>query len=141
MKITKIKIIISAVLIIAISSGVWFWYSSKGPKTIVVEEVKTENVAVRETVSASGVMSSENSSDLNFLSAGTLTRINVKEGDQVKPGQILATLDSYIVSQTVKAAKDARDIALRNRGFARPWEQLLMRLHCSFYLNRFCLAF
>lgn len=111
---TKKKIIILSILIIT-AIGLWFWFSGSKTTTIKVESVPVENVSVRETVSASGIINSQNYATLNFLSSGTLKRINANEGDQVQQNQILATLDSYSVSQTAKAAKDARDIALRNK--------------------------
>lgn len=114
MKFTRKRIIILSIILI-VCVAVWFWYSSSQTKTVMVEQIPVEEVVVEETVSANGIITSHNYSDLNFLSSGTLKSVNVSEGEMVEENQLLATLDSYSVSQTAKAAKDARDIALRNR--------------------------
>jgi len=48
---------------------------------------------VSQTVSASGTVQPATSLDLNFVNGGTLTAVNVKAGDKVKAGQVLATID------------------------------------------------
>lgn len=114
-KITKKKIIVSVIVLLIAGGGFWYWKQNQGPKTVMVEQVNVENVQVRESVSASGLVVSEKSSNLRFLAGGTIAQINVNEGDIVQPNQILATLDSSSESQSARAARDARDIALRNR--------------------------
>lgn len=48
---------------------------------------------------------------LNPMSSGTVTAINVKAGDHVRKGQILATLDDKIMLQTVGELQSAVDLA------------------------------
>ncbi|HEY3239321.1 MAG TPA: biotin/lipoyl-binding protein, partial [Acidimicrobiia bacterium] len=48
---------------------------------------------VSQTVSASGTVQPATSLDLNFTNGGVLTAVNVKAGDRVKEGQVLATID------------------------------------------------
>jgi membrane fusion protein, macrolide-specific efflux system len=48
---------------------------------------------VSQTVSASGTVQPATSLDLNFTNGGVLTAVNVKAGDKVKEGQVLATID------------------------------------------------
>ncbi|MGH9011047.1 MAG: efflux RND transporter periplasmic adaptor subunit [Acidimicrobiia bacterium] len=48
---------------------------------------------VSQTVSATGTVQPATSLDLNFVNGGVLTAVNVKAGDKVKEGQVLATMD------------------------------------------------
>jgi RND family efflux transporter MFP subunit len=112
---TRRRIIILIVILVVAGISFYFWKSKQGPKTVQVETVEVTQEQVRETVSASGVVSAENYADLKFLGGGKIARINVKDGDTVTSGQVLATLNSASASQSAKAAKDARDIAMRNR--------------------------
>ena len=48
---------------------------------------------VSQTVSASGTVQPATSLDLNFVNGGVLRAVNVKAGDTVKEGQVLATID------------------------------------------------
>jgi RND family efflux transporter MFP subunit len=54
-------------------------------------EVKKETL--RSTISASGMVESENQVDLRFQTSGLLAWVGVKEGDQVKKWQAIASLD------------------------------------------------
>jgi len=107
------RIAIIGLIIIAIIGIVVFKYQQ--PKVIQVKEVKTENVQVKLTVSASGTINSQNQADLAFSSSGLITRLNVTEGEKVLSGQILAQVYDYSQSQTSQAYKDSRDVAIRNK--------------------------
>ncbi len=58
----------------------------------------TTEVAVKgnltQTVTASGAVASANEIELNFKAPGRLVRMTVKEGDKVKSGQLLASIDA-----------------------------------------------
>src|SRR5882672_1665839 len=49
--------------------------------------------AVTATVSASGTVASANTAGANFITAGTVTEIDVKVGGTVTKGQVLAKVD------------------------------------------------
>ncbi|MFI9557431.1 HlyD family secretion protein [Nonomuraea endophytica] len=51
--------------------------------------------AAASTVSASGALSANREGSLGFLKGGKLIRVNVKVGDEVSAGQVLAVLDRY----------------------------------------------
>jgi membrane fusion protein, macrolide-specific efflux system len=63
--------------------------SSKTATRLVSATVGT----VSQTVSATGTVQPATSLDLNFAGGGVLTAVNVKAGDKVKIGQVLATVD------------------------------------------------
>lgn len=98
------KFIFSLIAIIIISTIGYFIYTNAN--TIVVTQVYPKATNVEKTISASGVIDSANSADLAFNSISKLTKINVKEGDTVTKGQLLASADSsssYLSSQAVKS--------------------------------------
>lgn len=66
------------------------------PSTAAVER---GTVATR--VSASGALASIRTQNLGFPKGAQLKELNVKVGDQVRPGQVLARLDTFFFQQTL----------------------------------------
>ena len=60
---------------------------------------------VSQTVSATGTVQPATSLDLNFVNGGALTAVNVKAGDKVKEGQVLATIDPAKAKVTLETAQ------------------------------------
>ena len=60
--------------------------------------------ALSNTVSAQGTVAAAQTDDLSFSSAGTVTAVNVKAGDTVTAGQVLATIDSASLQSSVASA-------------------------------------
>ncbi|MGV9364604.1 efflux RND transporter periplasmic adaptor subunit [Amycolatopsis sp. NPDC003731] len=60
---------------------------------------------VTETVSAAGTLASSYTGAANFATAGKVTSIDVKVGDDVSAGQKLATVDSTQASKQLQVAK------------------------------------
>lgn len=69
----------------------------------VTEDAKIADV--RQTVSATGIVTSSDKIELNFKTPGTLKEIFVSEGDQVTAGQVLAKLDAKSAEIQVKQAE------------------------------------
>jgi macrolide-specific efflux system membrane fusion protein len=68
--------------------------SSGGSSTKTATRLVSATVGtVSQTVSASGTVQPATSLDLNFVNGGVLTAVNVKAGDKVAIGQVLATID------------------------------------------------
>lgn len=65
-------------------------------------------------VTTSGTISTEEVSNLSFKIGGIIESINVKEGDKVKKGQLLATLKSNEIVAQVQQAQLAFDKAKRD---------------------------
>ena len=63
------------------------------------------------SVSGSGLVTAEQTSDLAFQTSGTVTQILVKAGDTVTPGQVLARLDDRAWQAQVANAQAALDSA------------------------------
>ncbi len=83
--------------------------------TSVVKKVETQNKIVEKTLSADGRVTSTKEANLAFKSSGILQSIKVKEGQQVKQGELLAVKDTSQTYLELQALKDARDIAKRDK--------------------------
>ena len=72
---------------------------------------KVARGAVTSTVSAAGTVQSQQSRTLGFSSTGTLIELNVKAGDTVTPGSVLAKIDATDAQNAVTSAQQSVDSA------------------------------
>jgi HlyD family secretion protein len=70
------------------------------PRTYVVQRT-----SVTSGVSATGSLTSVTEQNLGFLKGGRLTAVNVKVGDHVTAGQVLATTDPFSAQQELSQAQ------------------------------------
>lgn len=75
---------------------------------IPVRAVKVQNRNSALPVQASGILTSENEQRLSFKIGGVIKKVWVKEGDQVKAGQMLAELDKTEIDAQVRQAQEAQ---------------------------------
>lgn len=71
------------------------------------DNLKTENIPVRSIDSeilAEGTVRSQNEVTLHFQTGGKLVYLPFKEGDFVASGQIIASLDQYMIQKQLEAA-------------------------------------
>jgi macrolide-specific efflux system membrane fusion protein len=77
---------------------------SSATNAATTRTVQVTRGTISQTVSASGTLAPADTEDLNFASSGAVTAVDVKVGQQVKKGQVLATIDSAALqSQVVQA--------------------------------------
>ncbi|MFB9182459.1 efflux RND transporter periplasmic adaptor subunit [Dactylosporangium sucinum] len=76
------------------------------PAPAAVTTVKVARGEVAATVSASGTVQAQASRSLGFTTSGTLTELNVKAGDVVAAGAVLARIDGTAAQDAVDAAED-----------------------------------
>lgn len=93
--------------------------SNKQPTAVTAEAVvvRTQPVTVADYTSAltySGKLASTSEANLSFKVGGVISRIYVKEGDHVRRGQVLATLDLTEIGAQVQQAKQSADKAERD---------------------------
>ncbi|MCX6155353.1 MAG: efflux RND transporter periplasmic adaptor subunit [Candidatus Kapabacteria bacterium] len=86
--------------------------SDKGEIPVRVICVEKENLL--RTVATSGQFSSEDETLLAFKTGGVISRIFVKEGDKIRKGQIIASLDLTEINANVSQAKAAYQKAERD---------------------------
>ncbi len=100
----KVKKIIGYSILLIIILVIIFGYSSyqkaqklrldKKDNPITIEEVKVIKEDHTPSIDVSGVVSPIETQNVNFKANGRITSVLVKEGDIVKKGEILATIDS-----------------------------------------------
>ena len=104
-------LVLNSVLAIALVVAVAFAYTSLGTSSSsAATQVRTATVSqgtVVSTVSASGTLVSPSDLGLGFVTGGTLRQVDVKVGDKVKVGQVLAKVDDTTQQEAVTTAKNA----------------------------------
>ncbi len=100
----KKKTLIIIFLIIILASG-GFWLLKGGKKEPVYTTSIVTHGTLKQSVDATGKVESAEKIELNFKTTGRLTNISVKEGDKVKAGQTLATLENRALQSAVDEAK------------------------------------
>ncbi len=91
-------IIIAAVTFTAITyqkTGKWWWAPSTTSleEQGVAKETTVEELTITQTIDLSGVVEPYDTQQVVFRSTGAVTGVFVKEGDYVKKGDLLATID------------------------------------------------
>ncbi|MCU7724044.1 HlyD family efflux transporter periplasmic adaptor subunit [Actinoplanes sp. KI2] len=108
---------VNAALVVAIAGGgLWTYESLSGPSTnnaanASVRTVSVQTGTVTKTVTADGTVESARTASASFVTGGTITAINVKVGQVVKKGQVLAEVDPADAQRSLKAAEVDRDSA------------------------------
>ncbi len=100
---TRKKVFIMVAIIIIAILGFNFFGR---PKQTPLEFTEVKKQDIKFTVSSSGNLTGKNSADLKFRSAGKLTFINVKTGDKVFPGQVIAGLDTQELAINLQQAQN-----------------------------------
>jgi HlyD family secretion protein len=87
------KIVFISLAVIIIGALVYFLLSKDKDQTEYTTADVTKGTLLQ-TVSETGTITPAKEISLNFSTSGQLTKINIKVGDQVKPDQVLAEIDS-----------------------------------------------
>ena len=82
-------------------------YASGGSADVSSAEVTVGSISI--TVSGSGTLAKEDTTDVTLPVAVTLNSIEVEEGDTVEAGQLLASLNSASVLEAMAALQDELD--------------------------------
>lgn len=103
--------IISAAVVVFVATALAVWFLVVVPSTSAAEdEPRTQTVAaslttLEQTVSATGTITPSVQESLSFEVAGTVTAVNVAEGDTVEAGTVIATVDDLAVTESLLGAK------------------------------------
>jgi RND family efflux transporter MFP subunit len=81
------------------------------PKAPQVRIAQVFGTTAPDTISATGTVAWRREASLGFTSAGRIASVAVNEGDNVRPGQLLAALDATTVAASASAARAERDRA------------------------------
>lgn len=92
MKIFTRKRITYGIVLVVIAAGVWYqFFRHKEPN---VETLTLHPTSFIQQVSVAGTITAAQNGDLGFGQTGTITHVNVKPGDFVRAGTVLASLDN-----------------------------------------------
>jgi macrolide-specific efflux system membrane fusion protein len=102
-------LIIAVVVLLAGAGGLTYWLTSGSstPTGLVVTTttVPVTTGTIQQTVASSGTIEPANQASLNFAVSGTVTAVNVKAGQTVTAGEVLATVNTTALSEEVSAAQ------------------------------------
>lgn len=100
---SKRNIIILVVVLLA--AGYGFYRYRQANQSVSYDAVKVMRGNLAQTVEATGKIQSANDLEMRFETAGILGEVRVKENDQVKAGQILASLHAAQLNAAVAQAQ------------------------------------
>jgi HlyD family secretion protein len=93
-------------ILFAIGVGWYFVFGGSDTTTTqATSYVQVEKRTISSSIKATGKVTFASEQDLSFNLKGTVTKVNVKEGDTVKKGQIIAELDQTAVLQDIRQAE------------------------------------
>jgi RND family efflux transporter MFP subunit len=96
----------AAVLAAGVAVAVYFGTKSDPAAAQATTTTQTVTTGtIRQSVSASGTLAPAEEESLDFDVAGAVTHVYVKQGQRVKKGQALATVDSAALAASVASAK------------------------------------
>jgi macrolide-specific efflux system membrane fusion protein len=103
-------LIIGAAAVVIVGGGLGLGFGLTGGSTPIGLSETSETVAVttgtiKQTVAASGTIEPASQADLNFAVSGTVDAVDVKAGQTVTAGQVLATVGTAALQDDVNAAQ------------------------------------
>ncbi|MDF1525703.1 MAG: efflux RND transporter periplasmic adaptor subunit [bacterium] len=99
------------------------------PEVTGVELQKVQITSVPESYETTGTVVPKSSSTVSSRVMGTVTSLLVREGDKVKAGQLLLTLDDRDLRERVRTAEEAHNQAIHALEAARNQEDLAGRTY------------
>ncbi|MGE5415849.1 MAG: efflux RND transporter periplasmic adaptor subunit [Acidobacteriota bacterium] len=97
--------IVIGIIVLAICIAGYFIYGSFGKKDTTYLTMPVSTGDIVDQVQATGTIKPLHEVDLYFKNKGTLKSLNVRNGDAVKTGQILAVQDDAALQASVEQAK------------------------------------
>ena len=103
-----VRAVVAAVVVGAVGTGVW-WFGVRD-SAAAAEEPVTRTVAaslttMEKTVDGTGTLTPAVQEDVAFAVSGTVTSVQVAQGQTVTAGQVLATVDTLQLDADLLAAK------------------------------------
>lgn len=107
----KTYVIIILILIVALAAGAWYYFGKTGTEKVEWRTATVEKGDIQVTVRASGTLSAVTTVQVGTQVSGIIKKIYVDFNSEVKEGQVIAVLDTILLSQAVE---DARATLKRN---------------------------
>jgi RND family efflux transporter MFP subunit len=94
------KWIILSLVIVALAVGGYFWFNKSDKTQYVLADVTRGQIV--QTVSVTGSVKADPTINLHFKQSGEVKEIDVKEGERIKKGQLLASLENKSLDLEIK---------------------------------------
>lgn len=115
----RTKFIIGIALAVAVAGG-GYAYARRGVRDEELRTVRAERGDVRQDVTFTGTVASQQTVDLAFETGGVLAEISADAGDTVIAGQVVAKLDSRLAS--LELARARADVAAAQEQKYLAWQ-------------------
>lgn len=91
----------------ALGAGLYFFYFKSDSKALTraTEDIPVKKSTINQTLIITGVADAQLNSNLIFQASGKVARVDVKIGDVVQQGQVLAALESDDLANAVASAQ------------------------------------
>ncbi|MBL7261680.1 efflux RND transporter periplasmic adaptor subunit [Paractinoplanes lichenicola] len=111
-----VVVVNTALGVVLAAGGFWAYRTLAGPDATPAANAATRTVAVQQgtvtkTVTADGTVESASTATASFGTGGTVTAINVRVGQKVTKGQVLAKVDPADAQRSLDAANADLDAA------------------------------
>jgi HlyD family secretion protein len=128
-----------AVLVLGLLLGAWNRWSNRSRAAAAPDAWLTQSVergTIRRTISASGALGAVNLVQVGTQVSGTISKLDVDFNDQVKPGQLLAQLDTTALDAELAQARAQRTSAQASLDLARTQATRQQGLFDQGYVSR-----
>ncbi len=129
-----------ALVIVAAGVGGYVWLFAPKETVSTGRSVNVQSGTVSETVTATGTVETAGTVDLSFGSGGTVTKVKVAQGDTVKAGKALVSIDDAAARQALYSARSSyvqAETGVRKSGLSRTAaEQSVADAKASAVLNK-----
>jgi membrane fusion protein, macrolide-specific efflux system len=98
----------AVVIVICAATGLSLWLTGGSSTTGLVvstDVVKVTTGTIKQTVATSGTLEPATQTSLNFAVSGTVTAVDVKAGQEVTAGQVMATIGTTALQADVDSAE------------------------------------
>lgn len=100
-------VVAGTAVVVLVTAGAGIWVATRPQPAPPDRAIAARTATLRQTVSSSGTIEPAQQSNLNFGAAGQVTAVNVTVGQQVGPGQALATISSASLAASVAEARSS----------------------------------
>lgn len=105
------KKLLAGVVVVAVAAGGFLFFRGGGETAAPVNVVAVEQQTLRDSVSLKAPLEGTETVEIVSNLHYEVTAINVKEGDRVTKGQVLAVLDTDAMADEIGSAQDALALA------------------------------
>lgn len=120
----KKRLLVWGVVLVGVGFSVW-WFFLRQEEKVDYEVLSAERSTITEIVDATGSIETLSYADIAFLLSGTVEKVYVVTGEEVKKDDVLAVLEGASYRATLAQAEASARIAEADERFARRnWDDL-----------------